>query len=78
LHGADTIAAGDGLCDERAIAVMVESGPRYVMELVEWGDLATDRIPIELAAHYVMGGIQTDLVSVRIRRTRPDRSRSRA
>jgi L-aspartate oxidase len=37
LHGADTIAAGDGLCDERAVAALVEDGPRYVKELIEWG-----------------------------------------
>ena len=37
LHGADTIAAGDGLCDERAVAALVEDGPRYVGELIEWG-----------------------------------------
>ena len=36
-HHADTIAAGDGLCDERAVAVLVEEGPRYVRELIEWG-----------------------------------------
>jgi L-aspartate oxidase len=36
-HLADTIAAGDGLCDERAVAVLVEEGPRYVRELIEWG-----------------------------------------
>ena len=37
LHGADTIAAGDGLCDPRAVAALVEDGPRYVQELIEWG-----------------------------------------
>ena len=37
LHAADTIAAGDGLCDERAVRVLVEDGPRYVRELIEWG-----------------------------------------
>ena len=36
-HRADTIAAGDGLCDERAVAVLVEEGPRYVRELMDWG-----------------------------------------
>ena len=36
-HLADTLAAGDGLCDERAVAVLVEEGPRYVRELIEWG-----------------------------------------
>ena len=43
-HLADTIAAGDGLCDERAVAVLVEDGPHYVRELMEWG-AAFDRGP---------------------------------
>jgi L-aspartate oxidase len=37
LHAADTIAAGDGLCDERAVQVLTGEGPRYVRELMEWG-----------------------------------------
>jgi L-aspartate oxidase len=37
LHAADTVRAGDGLCDEAAVAVLVEHGPAYVRELVEWG-----------------------------------------
>jgi L-aspartate oxidase len=37
LHAADTIAAGDGLCDPRAVDVLVEEGPRYVRELMSWG-----------------------------------------
>src|SRR5439155_19122768 len=37
LHAADTIRAGDGLCDEEAVRVLVEEGPRYVQELVDWG-----------------------------------------
>jgi L-aspartate oxidase len=37
LHAADTIRAGDGLCDEAAVRVLVEEGPRYVHELVGWG-----------------------------------------
>lgn len=36
-HAADTIAAGDGLCDEDAVRVLVDDGVRYVRELVEWG-----------------------------------------
>ncbi|HEX9366718.1 MAG TPA: L-aspartate oxidase, partial [Vicinamibacterales bacterium] len=43
-HLADTIAAGDGLCDERAVAVLVDDGPRYVHELMDWG-AAFDRAP---------------------------------
>jgi len=37
LHAADTIRAGDGLCDEGAVRVLVEEGPRYVRELIDWG-----------------------------------------
>jgi L-aspartate oxidase len=37
LHAADTLAAGDGLCDERAVKALVEDGPRFVRELMEWG-----------------------------------------
>jgi L-aspartate oxidase len=37
LHGADTIAAGDGLCEEDAVRVLVGDGVRYVRELIEWG-----------------------------------------
>lgn len=36
-HAADTMAAGDGLCDEAAVRVLVEDGVRYVRELVDWG-----------------------------------------
>jgi L-aspartate oxidase len=36
-HLADTLTAGDGLCDERAVRVLVEDGPRYVRELIDWG-----------------------------------------
>ena len=44
LHAADTIAAGDGLCDPRAVEVLVEEGPGYVRELMAWG-AAFDREP---------------------------------
>ena len=37
LHAADTIRAGDGLCDEAAVGVLVEEGVVYVRELLEWG-----------------------------------------
>ena len=37
LHATDTIRAGDGLCDEAAVRVLVEQGPPYVQELVDWG-----------------------------------------
>src|SRR3954471_8421874 len=48
LHAADTIRAGDGLCDEAAVRVCVENGPRYVRELIDWGarfDRAADGRP---------------------------------
>jgi L-aspartate oxidase len=37
LHAADTIRAGDGLCDEAAVGVLVEEGITFVRELLEWG-----------------------------------------
>ncbi|HYG12257.1 MAG TPA: L-aspartate oxidase [Pyrinomonadaceae bacterium] len=37
LHEDDTQAAGAGLCDERAVRVLVEDGRRYMRELIEWG-----------------------------------------
>ena len=37
LHLADTLAAGDGLCDEAAVRALVEDGPGYVRELMTWG-----------------------------------------
>jgi L-aspartate oxidase len=37
LHARDTIEAGDGLCDEGAVRILVEDGALYVRELIEWG-----------------------------------------
>jgi L-aspartate oxidase len=37
LHAADTIRAGDGLCDAAAVKILCDDGPRYVRELLEWG-----------------------------------------
>ena len=37
LHEEDTLAAGAGLCDERAVRVLVEDGRRLVEELIDWG-----------------------------------------
>ena len=37
LHVADTLAAGDGLCDEQAVRLLVSDGVRYVRELIDWG-----------------------------------------
>jgi len=37
LHEADTIAAGDGLCDADAVRVLVAEGPVRIQELIGWG-----------------------------------------
>lgn len=37
LHAADTLAAGDGLCVEAAVRVLVEEGVRYTRELIANG-----------------------------------------
>ena len=36
-HFADTLAAGDGLCDVAAARVLTDDGPARVRELIEWG-----------------------------------------
>ncbi len=36
-HAEDTINAGDGLCVDDAVNVLVEDGVRYVHQLIEWG-----------------------------------------
>jgi len=37
LHEHDTLLAGDGLCEPEAVKILVEEGPRYIQELIEWG-----------------------------------------
>src|SRR5687768_3359368 len=37
LHVQDTLDAGAGLCDEAAVHVLVEEGPRYILELIHHG-----------------------------------------
>ena len=37
LHEQDTLEAGDGLCDPRAVGILVEEGPKYITELIDWG-----------------------------------------
>ena len=36
-HVADTEKGGAGLCDHRAVEVVVQEGPERVLELLEWG-----------------------------------------
>jgi L-aspartate oxidase len=37
LHEQDTINAGDGLCRADAVSTLVEEGPQYITELIDWG-----------------------------------------
>jgi len=37
LHLHDTLLAGDGLCREEAVRVLVEEGPDQIQQLLEWG-----------------------------------------
>jgi L-aspartate oxidase len=37
LHEEDTLRAGDGLCDAEAVHTLVEEGPKFILELMEWG-----------------------------------------
>jgi len=36
-HIADTLDAGDGLCDERIVEIVVKEGPIRVKEVIDWG-----------------------------------------
>lgn len=36
-HVQDTLACGAGLCDEKAVRIVVEEGPARVLELLSWG-----------------------------------------
>src|SRR5258707_6694996 len=37
LHEQDTLNAGDGLCRAESVALLVEEGPKYITQLIEWG-----------------------------------------
>ncbi len=37
FHLKDTLLAGDGLCDEEMVRILVEEGPAHVTELIAWG-----------------------------------------
>ena len=37
IHYEDTINAGDGLCNEEAVRILVEEGPGFILELISWG-----------------------------------------
>lgn len=37
IHFEDTIRAGDGLCNEEAVRILVQEGPKRILELIDWG-----------------------------------------
>ncbi len=37
LHEQDTLYAGDGLCDRKAVHTLVEEGPAAIQDLIDWG-----------------------------------------
>ena len=37
LHEQDTVYAGDGLCNVRAVHALVEDAPAAIEQLIEWG-----------------------------------------
>jgi L-aspartate oxidase len=36
-HVSDTLIAGDGLCDEKVVRMVVSDGPSQIKELIRWG-----------------------------------------
>ena len=50
-HKEDTLDAGDGLCDEAIVEIVVKEGPERVREIIEWG-ARFDKNP---AAEYDLG-----------------------
>ncbi len=48
LHLHDTLLAGDGLCREEAVRVLVEEGPEQIHQLIDWG-MRFDRNGTKLA-----------------------------
>jgi L-aspartate oxidase len=48
LHLHDTLMAGDGLCREEAVRVLVEEGPQQIHQLIEW-NMRFDRNGAKLA-----------------------------
>ncbi|MEP7074575.1 MAG: L-aspartate oxidase [Acidobacteriota bacterium] len=37
LHEGDTLVAGAGLCDVKAVETLVNDGPKYIKQLIAWG-----------------------------------------
>src|SRR5690606_12289962 len=36
-HIADTLIAGDGLCDEKIVEIVVKEGPERIQEIIDYG-----------------------------------------
>lgn len=49
-HIADTLDAGDGLCDMEVVEIVVEEGPERVQEIIDWGARFDKK-----AEHYDLG-----------------------
>ncbi len=45
-HISDTLRAGDGLCDEQVVEMVIRQGPERLKELIEWGT-RFDRSPLQ-------------------------------
>jgi len=57
LHFQDTIAAGDGLCDEEAVRILVEEAPDRITDLVNFGvpfDTVNGEIALTMEAAHSM------------------------
>lgn len=50
-HIEDTLIAGDGLCDEQIVRIVVEEGPQRVAEIIDWGA----RFDKDIAGEYMRG-----------------------
>jgi L-aspartate oxidase len=37
IHYEDTLRAGDGMCREESVRILVEEGPEQIIELISWG-----------------------------------------
>jgi L-aspartate oxidase len=48
FHLHDTLLAGDGLCREEAVRILVEEGPQQIQQLIDWG-MQFDRNGTKLA-----------------------------
>ncbi len=50
-HIADTLEAGDGLCNRHIVDIVVREGPQRVNEIIEWGT----RFDKDTGGHYMRG-----------------------